>query len=120
DLFHEWEFSYVSKNTILSMLQYSIPLIPNSIAWWASNTINRYFILFLIGTSANGIFAVANRIPSLLSIVNSIFFQSWQLSAVEEYDSKDRNSFYTNVFNSYIKILFICTSGILVILKPLM
>lgn len=102
---------------IKEMLNYSIPLIPNSIAFWINNTANRYFILFFLGSTMNGIFAIANKIPSLLSILNSIFFQSWQMSAIEEYDSKDKSKFYTDVFNVYSKFLFFGTSFILVFLK---
>jgi O-antigen/teichoic acid export membrane protein len=73
-----------------------------------------------LGASANGLFAVAQKIPSVLSIISSIFAQSWQLSAIEEYDSKDRSNFYSKVFNNYSLLMFIAVSAILVVLKLLM
>lgn len=109
----------IDKALLKEMLKYSTPLIPNSIAWWSTNAISRYFILFFIGAASNGIYAVANKIPTLLSVVNSIFFQSWQMSAIEESESEGKENFYTNVYTIYYQLLFISTSAILVILKPL-
>ncbi|MGP6146559.1 lipopolysaccharide biosynthesis protein [Jeotgalibaca sp. A122] len=101
------------------MFKYSIPLIPNSFMWWIINASNRYFIYLFVGASANGLFAVANKIPSLLSILNTIFFQAWQLSAIEEFGSKDKSKLYSNVFNYFSLVMFMGTSAILIILKPL-
>lgn len=102
------------------MLVYSMPLIPNAIAWWLTSTSSRYFILFFIGAAANGIYAIANKIPTLLSVLNAIFFQSWQMSAIEEYDSKSKNEFYSKIFDYYFQFLFIGNSILIVILQPLM
>lgn len=101
------------------MLTYSIPLIPNSFMWWLMNTSSRYFILFYRGIEVNGLFAVASKIPAVLSIFTTIFIQAWQLSAIEEYNSESRSKFFNQVFYYYQAILLIGTSAILVILKPL-
>lgn len=111
--------SYLNKELLKKMLIYSIPLIPNSIMWWVINGSTRYFILIFVGVSANGLFAVANKIPSILSIATNIFSQAWQLSAFEEQESKDKSTFYSLVFKDYYTILFICSSLILTINKPL-
>lgn len=116
----EIDLSLVKKKEIKVLLSYSLPLIPNSIAWWTTNAISRYFILYFVGTGANGIFAVANKIPSLLSVMNSIFFQAWQLSAIEEFDSEDKSDFYSNIFSLYSEFLFLGASIILLILRPIM
>ncbi|MCF1627483.1 lipopolysaccharide biosynthesis protein [Tetragenococcus koreensis] len=117
-------FSYFSlqalnKELLKVMLRYSIPLIPNSIMWWLINGSTRYFILLFVGASANGLFAVANKIPSVLSIATTIFSQAWQLSAFEENDSKDKSIFYTKVFKNYYIILFLFSSLLLIINKQL-
>lgn len=114
------DFSIVSKTKIFEMIRYSLPLIPNSIALWATNALSRYFILFFIGTAANGLFAVAYKIPSMIGVLNTIFFQAWQLTVIQEFDSENRDSFYSNVFSFYSDFLFLGVSFILVILKPMM
>lgn len=119
-IFYIINLKYIDLLTIKRLLVYSIPLIPNALAWWATNASNRFFILYFVGVSANGLFAVANKIPSLLNMLNSIFFQSWQLSAIEEYDSIDKSNFYTKVFYHYSQLMFIGGSGLLLVLKPFM
>lgn len=112
--------STVNKQLVKKMLSYSIPMIPNSIMWWLISASNRYFILYFVGASANGIYAAANKIPSILSILSSIFTQAWQLSAIEEYENNNKSEFYSAVFNYYSSLLFIGTSAIIVVLKYFM
>lgn len=120
NIIKEIDINKFDLDELLKMLKFSIPLIPNSIAWWMTNTVSRYFVLFFIGVTANGIFAVANKIPALLSVVNSIFFQSWQLSAIEEYDSNDSNEFFSNIYKNYTQFLFLGASVIIAVIKPIL
>ena len=113
-------FKRLDKVLAKQMMFYCIPLIPNALMWWVMNASSRYFILFFVGASANGLFAVANKIPSLLSILNQIFSQAWQLSAIEEYDSKDKSKFYSEVFNYFSMFMFLGTSAILLVIKVAM
>ncbi|KRN00186.1 lipopolysaccharide biosynthesis protein [Loigolactobacillus rennini] len=110
----------LNKTLIKQMLIYGVPLIPNALAWWATNTSSRYFILYFIGVGANGLFAVANKIPNLLSMLNSIFFQAWQMSAIEEYGSEKKSEFYSDVFNYYSQMMFLATAFILFVIRPFM
>lgn len=114
------KFNRFNRILINKMLYYSVPLIPNALLWWTMSASNRYLVLYFWGASANGLFAVAQKIPSVLSIISSIFSQSWQLSAIEEYNSKGRSNFYSKVFNNYSLLMFFVVSSILVVLKPMM
>ncbi|MDK8210357.1 oligosaccharide flippase family protein, partial [Bacillus subtilis] len=90
--------SKANLNVVKKMLIYSIPLIPNALMWWIMSLSDRYIISFFLGLGANGLYAVASKIPSLLNIINSIFFQAWQMSAIEESESKNKSEFYTKIF----------------------
>lgn len=117
-----WNYLNIkSYNNILAkeMLMYSVPLIPNALMWWLMNVSDRYIITFFLGVSANGIYAVANKIPTVLNLVYSIFSQAWQLSAIEESDSKNKAEFYSNVFSIFSTVMFIGTSFIILFIKPL-
>lgn len=96
----------VDKNAINQMLKYSIPLMPTDIAWWLILSANRYFIRLNLGLSANGIFAVASKFPSLVSVVNSLFNMAWTESAIIEYNSETRNDYYTKIFNIFMRLQF--------------
>ena len=113
------KFSKYNKNIVKEMLLYSIPLIPNALMWWIMNVSDRYIITIFLGYTANGLYAVANKIPSLLNIVNNIFFQAWQLSAIEESNSKTKSNFYTNVFNIFATTMLLVTSILVLMIKPL-
>jgi O-antigen/teichoic acid export membrane protein len=112
--------SSVSKSEIKGMAKYSWPLIPNTISWWLINEVNRFIILFKLGADFNGIFALSNRFPAIILILNSIFMLSWQDHAINNHDSKDKDAFYTKVFNVYmileltLVILLISLSRIMV------
>ncbi|MBQ0838017.1 lipopolysaccharide biosynthesis protein [Lactiplantibacillus pentosus] len=100
-------FNNINKSLAIQMLIYSVPLIPNAVSWWLSNSANKIFIALMIGASANGIYAVANKIPSLISVFYTIFTQAWQISAVEEFKSKDVGKFFSTVLSATMSVLFI-------------
>ena len=55
-----------------AMVIYSRPLIANSIAWWVNNASDRYIVIFFCGLAENGIYSVASKIPSILTIFQTI------------------------------------------------
>lgn len=120
NLWKYFDLSLFRPSKLQQMFQYSIPMISNAIAWWSTSEINRYYILYLLGTAANGIFAVSNKLPSVVSLVTSIFFQSWQISAIEEFDSKDKDTFYSDIFNMYLSVIFLTVGGMIAVLKPIL
>lgn len=117
--YKNFDFNLIKTPVIKVLLAYSIPLIPNALMWWLINASSRYFIAFYLSVNDNGLFAVASRIPTLITIVTQIFMQAWQLSAIEEYATDDTDSFYSNVFNFLASFLFLGTSAILILLKPM-
>lgn len=114
-----WSFKTVSQKNILFQLKYSVPLIPNSFAWWVTNDAARFLILFFVGTIGNGIYGVASKVPAALTIFFAIFSQAWQISAINEYKSNDKDIYYSKVFNTLLLVSFIGVSLILTFLKPM-
>lgn len=107
-------FRGIKRDTIKQMLIYCIPLIPNTFFWWANNSINRYFLTALVSVSAVGLFSVASKIPSILNIIISIFQQAWNVSAIQEYNSKDSGDFFVKIYRCY-ELVMIVTSCILML-----
>lgn len=116
---NELDFRSYSWQKLKVMLKYSTPLVPNLLAWWLNSASDRMFILLFIGASANGIYAMASKIPNILSTLMTIFLQSWQISVVEEYDSEHGKRFITNVFQVFTTAVFVIAIGILTFLKPI-
>lgn len=89
------------------MLRYTIPLLPNVLAWWAIESSSKLFIEAFLGLEYNGIFAVAVKFSNILQIVAGIFYQAWQETAIKEMNSKDHNQFFSKIFNNYFLLLSI-------------
>ncbi len=101
----------VARSLWISMLAYCIPLIPNTICTWIMSISSRYILLGSFGEGENGIFAVANKIPTILMIVANIFSEAWQISAVTE--EEGREEFFTRICGLYQALAFTVASGLI-------
>ncbi len=101
----------VTRALWISMLAYCIPLIPNTICTWIMSISSRYILLGNFGESETGIFAVANKIPTILMIVANIFSEAWQISAVTE--EEGREAFFTRICSLYQALAFTVASGLI-------
>lgn len=92
-----------------NLLRYSAPLVPNTICWWIVNSSDRYIILYFLGASYNGLFSMAYKFPTIITTITSIFYLAWQESAIKEYNTPNRDAFFSNVFQKYYVLLFTLT-----------
>lgn len=102
------------------MIIYSIPLMPNAIMWWIMNASDKYMIMFFCGASMAGIYSVSHKIPSVLNTITTIFFQAFQISAIEEKDSTSKKEFFSELYNSLTIILLLSTSVIIFVVRPVL
>lgn len=104
-----------------NMLRYCIPLIPASIFWWIMGVSDRYMVKWFLGSAANGIYAVAYKIPTILTILASVFMDAWQLSAIAESggDRKAHLRFYGRIWDAFASAVFLGAGGIIA-LSPLL
>lgn len=58
------------------MLRYCIPLIPAAIFWWIMGVSDRYMVNWFLGSDANGIYSVAYKIPTILTILAAVFMDA--------------------------------------------
>lgn len=93
----------VKKEYYIEMLRYSVPLIPNGIMWWLVGAFNRPIIEHYSNLNDIGLFAIANKFPSLITMIFSVFTISWQASVLEEFNSPGYKKFYNNV----LRLIFI-------------
>lgn len=108
-----------SKDVAYAMMRFALPLIPTIVMWASTSLSDRLFIAnmhsdnYTLGRGAAGLYMYAAIVPNLLSIVSTIFFQAWNISAITENDSADRSEFYEKVYSAYEAILFIGGAGLL-------
>lgn len=101
------------------MLAYSLPLVPNNISWWVINVSDRSMIGLMIGSAANGIYAVACKVPNLCSTVFSVFGISWQEAATDMADTRERNAYYNEIFNKTTVVMLSLCAVVLMLTYPL-
>ena len=106
----------LDKLTAWEMLRYSIPLIPNAVFWWINNMASRYIIAYALGEEYNGLFAVAYKIPTIITLMSGIFMDAWQMSAVTDSPDK-RASFFSKVFLCYQALICTAASGLILFSK---
>ena len=100
------------KELVKELIKYSLPMVPNNVAWWLVSASNRLVINWSIGDAANGIYAVAMKFPTLVNMLSTFFYQAWQEQAITEYSNEERDAYYTKIFRFYSKLLL---SGIVLL-----
>ncbi len=108
-----------NERLLKEMLFYSIPMIPTIIAWWANSAIDRYIIIAMEGYESNGLYSIAGKIPSILSIVTTLFTQAWQLSSIKSFEDDDFEGYFNNVYYSYFVVSILATSLLILFNKYL-
>ena len=84
------------------------------ISWWLMSSCNNLIITKTLGVGENGIYAIALKFGTLLSIVTSIITMAWQEEAFRSHGEKDQDSYFNKVLNILIKGLL----GATLILVP--
>ena len=102
-----------------AMLRYSIPLIPATIFWWITSVSDRYMVTWFLGTEANGLYAVACKIPTILSLLSTIFMEAWQFSAISEAtgDREVHIRFYSQVWGFFLSAMVLVGSVMIVLCR---
>lgn len=97
--------SFKSDNNLRKkMLKYSLPLVPNGISWWVVNASDRTIISTFLGVAANGVYAVANKFPTIINSLFSIFTMSWTESASLHINDEDRDKFFSDIANTVLRL----------------
>lgn len=103
------EFSFnrnlLNKSLRKELIKLSAPIIADGVSFWVINTSDRTIITLILGASANGIYAIANKFSNLIGSATSIFWLSWNEQASVAIKDDNYSAFVSKVFNSYFKIV---------------
>ena len=95
------------------MIKYSIPLVPNSLSWSIINLSDRVMLTYMVSSSANGIYSVANKFPQIMGSIYNFFSTAWKESASKSIGNQE---YYNEIYKNITKVLYIITIGLLIIL----
>ena len=110
----------IDLDLLKQMLKYSVPLMFNALSWWITSFSDRMILDLFFSTNEVGIYAVAAKIPAIVTTLLSVFTQAWIISAVKEYENTKDIKFFENIYVMYSSLLFIFVSAVILIVKPIM
>lgn len=116
-LYRDMKLSLFDPAIARDMLKYSVPMIPTTIFWWVTSVSGQFLVKSMCGDEANGIFAASYKIPTVLTLMTTIFIEAWQYSAVADTDEKTRGSFFAEVFRTYSGLIFMAASALTALSK---
>lgn len=116
-----WQFfKRPAKGTLPRMLRYCVPLIPTATFWWITSVSDRYMITAWLGSAANGIYAVSAKLPTILTVLSSVFMEAWLFSAVTEQQegTQAHLQFYASVWRTFVAGMVLSASGVIAFSRP--
>lgn len=111
------KYKYVSKKLIIKMIKFSALIGIATVSYWLLSGYTKIVINKMLGSSYNGIFAVANKFSSAVIMVVSVLQMAWQEVSFESANQKDRTLFYEKGLNCLMVMLSYATIIILMIIK---
>lgn len=115
-----WQYfsvKYIDHIIFTKVRRYSIPLIPNNLAWWVVNVSDRTIVSYVLGININGIYTVANKFSNVFISFYNIFNLSWTETVSLHYQDDDRDQFLSETLTTLYK-LFSCSCFGIVALMP--
>ena len=109
----------IPEKVFKDMLMFSSPLVFNVIGWWINNVSDRYIITYFLGISASGLFAVAYKLPSILTILQNIFSQAWSISAIKDFDKNDSDGYIGKIYMMMSGVMSIACSILIIFNIPI-
>ena len=108
-----------SMPVLKQMLRYSWPMVPNSMSAWVMRVSDRLVVTAVMGVSANAVYAVANKIPSLLNLAQNTFTMAWQENASIVSKDDDASEYYSSMFRTMFDLIA-GFFGVLIAMTPLL
>lgn len=110
--FQNWSFKIFKE-----MLSYALPLIPNSILWGILSMSDRIFLKYYHGLEEVGLYSLANKFSMIITVIFSIFYNSLQITILEEYRKKDFSRFFYNIFYNISLLQMFIVLGVSLTIK---
>lgn len=98
NIFSFFNIRYFKLEYASKLLQYALPFIPNTVSWYINQLSDRWIISIFLGAGANGVYALANKIPSIVNILYPAFNLAWTDSATRSVNDPDSDKYYNRMF----------------------
>ncbi|MBE6549764.1 MAG: hypothetical protein E7670_04970 [Ruminococcaceae bacterium] len=109
-MWRELDLKSFDRTMLKNILKFSIPYIPTTMLWLITSVSDRYVVTYYCGTEAQGLYAAASKLPTLVILVSGVFIEAWHFSTVKDASSEERASFFSTVFKNYMSVMFMGAS----------
>lgn len=105
----------LSKQLQIDMIKFSVPLCIASVSYWLLSGYTKVVISQQLGNYSNGIYAVATRFTSMITLVISVFQYAWNEMAYLMVKDKNRLLKYEKSIEYIFKVVIV-GSGVFILL----
>lgn len=109
-------FDSFDKKVVKDIVKYSVPLVPNQLSIWIMNSSDKLIVSYFLGTSANGILAISHKFPAIFMTFFNIFLLAWHESGTVHFNDKDKDRFFSDMFDMMLTFFSTICIGIIVVL----
>lgn len=114
-LLSSFKYYLFDKPLFIRIIYYSLPLSINAISWWMLSSFNNFVISSQLGVSQNGIYNIALRFGSILSLITSVVNMAWLEESFRCHEKDKEYIYFNKVLNLLTRIMF----GGVIVLIPL-
>lgn len=106
------KFSLFKTVDLKTIMNYSIPLVPNELSWSVIHTSDRVIVSNVFGVAANGLLAVASKFSVIYTTVFSVFNTSWTEQVIMHYNDKGGKEYISEMFEKMVTFFGCIAIGI--------
>lgn len=114
-----FRMEYVHKERLLTLFQFGGPLALNSVMQWLLTGLTQIMIAQMLGTYYNGLFSMAVKFATLISLIASIFEYAWLELAYDLAKNDNSTGNYRRVINMLFGVLMFGASAMMLVIKVL-
>lgn len=113
----------LNKETLIEMIRYSVPLVPNNLSWIVISLSDRLMLTWMSGADANGIYSVANKFPNIVYTCYGFFSTAWKESAARILKEENKTAYYNSIYKDikfFLKAIVLGLIAIMPFVFPLL
>lgn len=112
-IYKDIDFRENTKLITRELLDYCTPLIIYNIGYWLTTMSGRYILLWNTNASMAGTYAAVIKIAAVINMLQQAFYSAFQLNTSREFESDDKEEYFSNIYNLYSSVILIFGSIIL-------
>ena len=108
---------YVQRSRLQTLFKFGGPLALNSVMQWLLTGLTQIMIAHMLGTYYNGLFSVAVKFATLISLIVSVFEYAWLELAYDLAKGSNSANYYRRVINMLFGVLVFGSSVLMLVIK---